>query len=171
MQKIECSSKIVDLDLNPWKKKRMKNVVVRCEGCASVFAVFYDHLLPSPYYTCPQCGRCYPLDHNIIHHVKRTPALGWDELTVLEALCDSAKTLIQFDNIPKAQSRLNKMLQVLRNRIAKTKQNTKTLIPRCEYRETTQTRCNKSPAKLTTKGYRCSKHLGDGYINEETLHL
>ena len=90
---------------------------------------------------------------------KRTPALGWNTLTLLEALTDSAKTLLNLKNYNKTEEQINKILKILRNRIKTAKKEFRPLIQRCEYRETKRTRCNKTPIIGIKSGISlCSYH-------------
>lgn len=91
----------------------------------------------------------------------RTPALGWDTLTLLEALTDSAKTFLAFDNIEKCNFQLNNLLTILRAEIEEQKKlSGQNLILRCEYRETKRTRCNTFPIIGQKNGMNlCKKHF------------
>ena len=129
---------------------------MECEHCKCIQLAKKSK---SGYFECEKCGLCYPIQRNIIWKPIRTPALGWNLLTVLEALCDSAKTLLSFNNIEKSQFRLNKMLKILRNNIATAKRKNHSLVPRCDYRETNRTRCNKTPVELIHGQYRCKNHI------------
>jgi len=92
--------------------------------------------------------------------VQRTPALGWNTLTLLEALCDSAKTSLAIGNLDRTEKQLNKMLKILRKKISlEKKRNPQSLLQRCEYRETKRTRCNKTPVFEYNGKYYCKYHL------------
>jgi hypothetical protein len=93
----------------------------------------------------------------------RTPALGWTDLTMLEALADSAKVCLGKGNTAKATTQIHSILRILRNKIRRTKAQTPTteLVERCTYRETARTRCNRTPVTHDEQGRpRCSRHLG-----------
>ena len=99
-------------------------------------------------------------DNVIIWNPKRTPALGWNNLTLLEALSDSAKTSLSIGNIERCQNQLNNILKILRNGIKHSKKLFKPLIQRCEFRETERTRCNKTPIKGILNGMNlCEYHF------------
>jgi hypothetical protein len=138
-----------------------RSVVVKCEGCGAVFEVFYRPKGPgnnAPYFSCHHCGRCYPIKPNIIHEIKRTPALGWNPLTTIEAIADSSKTLLGRKNYQQAERQLNKLLGLVRGEIEKRK--TDKPVPRCEFRETPRTRCNKTPVFEHNHHFFCGKHFG-----------
>ena len=99
-------------------------------------------------------------DNIVIWKPRRTPALAWNELTLLEALCDSAQQLLVRNNLQDCEKRLAEMLKILRSKIERSKkQNPQTLLHRCEYRETKRTRCNFTPVKLHPSGkYLCDNH-------------
>jgi len=100
-------------------------------------------------------------EQTVVWRPKRTPKLGWTDLTLLEALSDSAKTLLALGNIEDSKKQLNKILKILRNKIEKEKRRTpQTLLKTCEYRETNRTRCNRFPTKFNvqTGQYLCEKH-------------
>jgi len=102
----------------------------------------------------------------VAHRPVRTPKIGWTTLTILEALCDSAKTSLHIQskrNNPNYETvfkSLNKALSILRKRIEKEKRDNHTLHT-CQYRETNRTRCNRYPTVYdkTTGLYLCKKHL------------
>ena len=86
--------------------------------------------------------------------------MGWNTLTLLEALTDSAKTHLNLGNIEDTKDQLNKLLKVLRNKISFAKRNFRPLVQRCEYRETNQTRCNRTPIAGVKNGlYLCKNHF------------
>jgi len=96
----------------------------------------------------------------------RTPKLGWETLTVLEALADSAKVYLQFGNKEMCSKRLNEILKILRKKIeVEKKRSPQTLLKACEYRETKRTRCNKYPTTLNEKTgkYLCKNHFKNYY--------
>ena len=101
----------------------------------------------------------------VTHRLVRTPAIGWSTLTMLEALCDSAKTALHIQakrekpDYTTVFRSLNKALAILRKRIAKEKRNNHTLHT-CEYRETKRTRCNRYPTRYNPQKqkYLCEKH-------------
>ena len=95
---------------------------------------------------------------------KRTPALGKNTLTVLEALADSARVLLQNKKYDLVENRINRMLKILRKEIEleKKRKLSGELIKRCEYRENSRTRCNRAPAEYYAGvGYRCKLHKPD----------
>ena len=97
-------------------------------------------------------------DTIIIWDPTRTPALGWNNLTLLEAKADSAKVHLGMGNINKAQENLNHILTILRSAIEREKEK-HDLLNRCEYRETKRTRCNKTPVIAYQGKYYCPYHL------------
>jgi len=103
----------------------------------------------------------YYNNEKIEYKPKRTPALGWNTLTLLEALSDSAKTLLHLDNKEKALLRLNQILKILRREIETHKEkNRDNLLQRCEFRETKKTRCNRFPVVGRKNGLNlCEKHM------------
>lgn len=128
------------------------------------------------YYTCGKCGLCFYIpknnkiikskdlviwieDNNIMTWKPvRTPALGWNTLTLLEALTDSAKTYLSLENYDKTASQLNNLLKILRNKIKVAKREFRPLINRCEYKETKRTRCNRTPVEKINGIYLCKYH-------------
>ena len=94
----------------------------------------------------------------VIWYPTRTPALGWTDLTILEALADSSKVLLGFGNYKRVADRLNKILKILRYKIERAKRDSHTLLNRCEFRETKRTRCNRTPVQLYGKEYLCKRH-------------
>lgn len=110
----------------------------------------------------------------IIWDSTRTPKLGWNELTLLEALTDSAKTLLAMDNINGTKQQLNNILTILRKKIEKEKPKHK-LLNTCQYRETKRTRCNKYPTTFNPHFnlYLCEKHYKEQEksrnFNQKTL--
>ena len=91
---------------------------------------------------------------------KRTPKLAWNELTLLEALTDSAKTFLAFENYQQTANQLNSILTILRKKIEKEKANHK-LLHTCQFRETKRTRCNCYPTKYNEHFnlFLCEKHF------------
>ena len=99
----------------------------------------------------------------INHKPTRTPAIGWHTLTILEALADSARTALDLNAPATARASLNKSLKIIRARLTEEMKNHKDLIQRCEFRETTKTRCNRFPTEWDSKlgMYVCEKHKVD----------
>jgi hypothetical protein len=139
------------------------------------------------YYTCGNCGLCFPIYRNskkiksrdliiwveknkiITWKPNRTPALGWNTLTLLEALVDSANISLNIDNIFRCKTQLNKILKVLRNKITTAKRNYRPLLERCQFRETNRTRCNRTPIKGRKNGVLlCPYHYGK-VVQQKTL--
>lgn len=105
--------------------------------------------------------------NEIIIPVKRTPLLGWHSMTLLEKCMDSAKTSLHIQmkkekpDFTTALLSLNKGLAIVRADIEKAKkQNPQLLFNRCEFRETSRTRCRSTPVRfdISTNSYRCRKH-------------
>jgi len=97
-------------------------------------------------------------ENQIFHKNTRTPALGWTELTFLEALADSAKTCLSLGSVEKANDRLNKILTILRAIITKEKRKG-IIFERCQFRETNRTRCNRFPCVGVISGVPlCKSH-------------
>jgi hypothetical protein len=156
----------------------LKIRIIKCPFCNHEFFT-NDFLLgeSSNYYACGNCQLCFPINQNqtiikskdlviwiqndkiITWSPVRTPALGWNTLTLLEALTDSTKTLLSMKNLKKTQKQLNKILKILRNKIEFAKKNYRPLIQRCDFRETKRTRCNKTPVIGSKNGLNlCSYH-------------
>jgi hypothetical protein len=150
----ETSNGIIIVESFP-NSNESKPCVVKCEHCQTIQLALHSS---SDYFNCIECHRCYPITLNIIWNPNRTPAIGWNELTTLEALCDSTKALMGLKNYEKAMLNVHTMLKILRNRIEKSKRDIHELIPRCDFRETTKTRCNRTPCKLINGQYRCKSH-------------
>ena len=93
-------------------------------------------------------------DSSVVWEAARTPALGWNSLTLLEALADSAAHTIT-TNPARATAKINDMLRILRKNISIEKARAKKLIKRCPYRETMRTRCNRYP--VLSDGF-CALH-------------
>ena len=140
------------------------------------------------YITCYACGLCFPAQITckkistkdlviwiergelVSWKPRRTPALGWNTLTLLEALSDSAKTFLNLKNYDDCEKQINKILKILRNKIKFAKKEFVPLIKRCEYRETKKTRCNKTPIEGIKEGMAlCSYHFR--LINESKINL
>jgi hypothetical protein len=136
-----------------------KQVVIECPYCHAVQSQYWDKnpLGHHTYFICVVCGLTEPIAHHIVHVVKRTPKLGWNQLTTLEALADSAKTTLGMNNKEGTMRTLHKILTILRNTITRSKSTN--LIPVCETRETPRTRCNQSPVFLVNGHFTCEKHI------------
>lgn len=84
--------------------------IIICPFCHSEYIT--NDLTKNYYYTCGECDLCFPIQSNnkaikskdlviwiennkvVYWKPNRTPALGWNTLTLLEALTDSAKTFL-----------------------------------------------------------------------------
>jgi hypothetical protein len=165
--------------------------IIKCPHCGSEFITNdFGLAKKSGYYSCGECGLCFSVWNNKNHEVIkskdlviwvenskvttwkpiRTPALGWNTLTLLEALTDSAKTSLAVGNQERAEKQLNKVLKVLRQKVKFAKKNHRPLIQRCEYRETKRTRCNKTPIEGIKNGkYLCKYHFNKIEDNTEKL--
>jgi len=132
-----------------------------CHGCGDVFVTS----LP-----IDKCERCSPRvnrqvvswtfkDEVVEWKATRMPALGWNALTLLEALADSAAHTLA-SNPDAAKRRLNDILRILRLNVEKEKSRVGRglLKRRCPFRETTRTRCNRYP--VLEDGY-CALHQQD----------
>ena len=153
-------------------------IIFQCPFCNSEFHTNNTNTDKLNYtYTCGNCGLCFSITRNskkiksrdliiwieknkvITWKPNRTPALGWNTLTLLEALADSANISLNIDNIFRCKTQLNKILKILRNKIAIAKRNYRPLLERCQFRETKRTRCNKTPIKGRKNGVLlCSYH-------------
>jgi hypothetical protein len=127
-----------------------------CHGCGAVFITSR---------AVDKCERCSKRtlkqivtweygDTSIVWEAHRTPALGWNTITLLEALADSAAHTV-VTNPARATTKLNDILRILRKNIEIEKARARKLVSRCPYRETMRTRCNRHP--VLADGY-CKLH-------------